>query len=262
LGLIATAAVPLDESEHSIILPRTGKLSSICCSNKMEKTKKLNSGLLLLGALLVAVSALFTFGWLAEEMLEGDAQKFDSVVRNAVHQHATPALTRLMQAFSFLGSVAMVSALCLVLLGAFLYFHRTRLAALLGVTMVGMGALDEALKIAFRRPRPVAFFGPTPSSYSFPSGHAFGALCFYGVLAVILTTRVRGAAAKWSIWTGAAFLIAMIGFSRIYLGVHYPSDVIAGYCAGAVWVAAVGLVDGTLLDPHKKDMNVRESPEA
>ena len=66
-----------------------------------------------------------------------------------------------------------------------------------------------------------------------------GSVCFYGVLAVILASRAT-VRAKWAIWSCAALLIAMIGFSRIYLGVHYPSDVIAGYCAGAVWVGALG----------------------
>jgi undecaprenyl-diphosphatase len=217
----------------------------------MEKRGKLNSWLLLLGALLVAVTALFVFGWLSEEMLEGDTQKFDMFVRNSVHQHSTPGLTRLMQAFSFLGSVGTVTSLCLVVLGAFLYFRRMRMAALLGITMLGMAVLDEALKLSFHRPRPVAFFGPTPSSYSFPSGHAFGALCFYGVLAAILTPRVHGKPAKWAIWSAAVFLIAMIGFSRIYLGVHYPSDVIAGYAAGAVWVSAIGFLDRFLGDRRR-----------
>ena len=209
----------------------------------MEKREKLYSWCWLLGALLVAVSALFVFGWLSEEMLEGETQKLDMFVRDSVHQHSTPGLTRLMQAFSFLGSVVTVTSLCLVLLAAFLYFRRKRMAALLGMTMIGMVVLDEALKLAFHRPRPMAFFGPTPSSYSFPSGHAFGALCLYGVLAAILVPRVRGRIAKWAIWLAAVFLIAMIGFSRIYLGVHYPSDVIAGYAAGAVWVAAIGFLD-------------------
>jgi undecaprenyl-diphosphatase len=227
----------------------------------MEKSEKLNTGLLLLGALLAAVAALFLFGWLAEEMLEGDTQNLDMSVRNAVHQHAAPALTRVMQAFSFLGSVGTVSVLCVVILGAFLYFHRRRLAALLVITMLGMAILDETLKLAFRRPRPVAFFGPTPNSYSFPSGHAFGSVCFYGVLAAILAARVRGTAAKWSVWTVAVLLMGMIGFSRIYLGVHYPSDVIAGYCAGAVWVAAVGFLDRILMDRSENAMNDRKNSQ-
>jgi len=217
----------------------------------MRKPKNLNNAFLLLGAFLIAAVALFIFGWLAEEMLEGDTQRFDSFVRTAIHQHATPGLTRLMMGFSFIGSVATVSVLCVVILSAFLYFRQVRLAALLTITMLGMAALDYLLKLAFHRPRPAAFFGPSPSSYSFPSGHAFGALCFYGVLAAIFAARASGKAAKFCIWAGAVLLIGMIGLSRIYLGVHYPSDVIAGYCAGAVWVGAVGFLDQILLDRRK-----------
>jgi membrane-associated phospholipid phosphatase len=212
----------------------------------MDKPKKAKSGFLLFGALLTAATALFVFGWLAEEMLEGDTQQFDTFVRTAIHQLATPGLTRLMQGFSFLGSVVAVTAMCLVAICLFLYFRRTRTAALLAITMLGVAVLDVALKHAFHRPRPVAFFGATPSSYSFPSGHALGSFCFYGILASILAARTRGRGAKLCVWTAAVVLVGMIGFSRIYLGVHYPSDVIAGYSAAALWVGAVGLFDGTL----------------
>jgi len=212
----------------------------------MDEPKKVKSGFLLLGALLIAATALFVFGWLAEEMLEGDTRQFDAFVRTAVHQLAAPGLTRLMQVFSFLGSVAAVTAMCLVVVCVSFYFRHARTAALLAITMLGAAALDVALKLAFHRPRPVAFFGATPSSYSFPSGHALGSLCFYGTLAAILAARVRGRSAKFCIWTAAVVLVGMIGFSRIYLGVHYPSDVIAGYCAAAVWVGAVGFFDRTL----------------
>jgi undecaprenyl-diphosphatase len=226
----------------------------------MDKPKKIKSGFLLLGALLVAATALVIFGWLAEEMLEGDTQQFDAFVRTAVHQFATPGLTRLMQVFSFLGSVAAVTAMCLVAICVSLYFHRIRTAALLAITMLGVAALNLALKYAFHRPRPVAFFGVTPSSYSFPSGHALGSLCFYGMLAVILAGRARGRSAKFFVWMAAVFLIGMIGFSRIYLGVHYPSDVIAGYCAAAVWVGAVGFLARTLrtggLNSRKAGKNI------
>jgi undecaprenyl-diphosphatase len=223
----------------------------------MDKPKKVKSGFLLLGALLIAAMALFVFGWLAEEMLEGDTQQFDAFVRTAVHQLATPGLTRLMQVFSFLGSVAVVTAMCLVAVCVSLYFRHTRTAALLAITMLGVAGLDVALKLAFHRPRPVAFFGATPSSYSFPSGHAFGSLCFYGILAAILAARVRGRGAKFCVWMAAVFLVGMIGFSRIYLGVHYPSDVIAGYCAAVVWVGAVGFLDWTLSTGEREKLEGR-----
>jgi undecaprenyl-diphosphatase len=229
-----------------------GKIPDSLKSNDMNKPKKVKSGLLLLGALLIAATALFIFGWLAEEMLEGDTQQFDTFVRTAVHHLATPGLTRLMQVFSFLGSVAAVTTMCLVAVCVSLYFRHTRTAALLAITMLGVAALDVLLKHAFHRPRPVAFFGPTPSSYSFPSGHALGSTCFYGILAAILAGRVRGRGAKFCVWITAALLVGMIGLSRIYLGVHYPSDVIAGYCAATVWVVAVGFLDRTLRSGERK----------
>jgi len=212
----------------------------------MDKPNKVKSGVVLLGALLIAATALFVFGWLAEEMLEGDTRQFDTFVRTAVHQLATPGLTRLMEVFSFFGSVAAVTAICLVAICVSVYCHRTRTAGLLAITMLGVAVLDVALKHAFHRPRPVAFFGATPSSYSFPSGHALGSLCFYGILAAILAARVRRRSAKFFVWMAAVLLVGMIGFSRIYLGVHYPSDVIAGYCAAVVWVGAVGFLERTL----------------
>jgi len=212
----------------------------------MENPNRIKSGFFLLGALLLAATALLVFGWLAEEMLEGDTQQFDAFVRTAIHQFATPSLTRLMQVFSFLGSVAAVTALSLAVVCVSLYFRHTRTAALVAITMLGVAVLDLALKHAFHRPRPVAFFGATPDSYSFPSGHALGSLCFYGILAAILAPLARGRGAKFCIWIAAALLVGMIGLSRIYLGVHYPSDVIAGYCAAIVWVGAVGLLERSL----------------
>jgi undecaprenyl-diphosphatase len=221
----------------------------------MGKPKEAKNGFLLLGALLIAATALFVFGWLADEMLDGDTQKFDTLVRTAVHQHATPALTWFMKGFSFLGSVTVVSALCVLAIVAFLYFRQARTAALLAITMVGMAALDVTLKLAFHRPRPVPYFGPAPTTYSFPSGHAMGSVCFYGVLAAILAARASGRRAKAGIWTGTVLLIGMIGYSRIYLGVHYPSDVIAGYCAGAVWVGAVGFLNKIHAGGRKEEVD-------
>jgi membrane-associated phospholipid phosphatase len=217
---------------------------------------KITLGIFLLSALLIAAAALFLFGRLAEEMMEGDTQQFDSVVRNAVHQHATPLLTGAMQTFSFLGSTAWVAIFGLLVACACFYLKRPRIAVFLAITMAGVGTLDYVLKLAFHRPRPIAFYGVSPSSYSFPSGHALGSFCFYGVLAAVLAKRTIGRKLKFLIWLAAALLVGMIGLSRIYLGVHYPSDVIAGYLAGAVWVTAVNIVDKILLDRREKKINV------
>jgi undecaprenyl-diphosphatase len=117
---------------------------------------------------------------------------------------------------------------------------RKLAAALLVAAAIGAEAVDELLKLVFHRQRPEAFFGnPGPSSYGFPSGHAISACCFYGVLAAIVTARIRSRWKQAAVWVAAAILAGLIGLSRIYLGVHYPSDVIAGYAGGIVWVAAL-----------------------
>jgi undecaprenyl-diphosphatase len=118
--------------------------------------------------------------------------------------------------------------------------NRRGAALRFAITMAGAGVLDTVLKLAFHRPRPAPFFDtPLPHSYSFPSGHALLSLCLWGSLAALLTTRSRSLRVRFAVWTLAVALIGPIGFSRIYLGVHYPSDVLAGYAAGLVWVTIV-----------------------
>jgi membrane-associated phospholipid phosphatase len=225
-------------------------------SHDKTKPNEFALGAFLVASLATAAGALLLFGWLAEEVIKGDTNQFDATVRGAVHDHATPLLTSIMKGFSFLGSATWVLIFILLVVCASFYFKRPRIAGLLAITMIGASTLDYVLKISFHRPRPVAFFGAAPSSYSFPSGHALGSLCFYGILASVLSDRMRPGKQKYLVWTAAAFLIAMIGLSRVYLGVHYPSDVIAGYLAGAVWVTAITVVDKILLDRREKKINL------
>ncbi|HKT68866.1 MAG TPA: phosphatase PAP2 family protein [Terriglobales bacterium] len=199
-------------------------------------------GLLLLGSLAVSVLALLFFSWLARGVFEGAFTNFDLHIRSTVHGYANPTLTLAMEALSDVGSPVFLSALFVVLVAIFL-FVRWRYAAIwLATAMAGAVGLDVTLKDLFHRARPVAFFIPEPGSYSFPSGHALGSFCFYMVLAGLLTARMRNLPARILIWAFAALLVGAIGFSRVYLGVHWPTDVIAGYAAAAFWVA--GLVTG------------------
>ena len=187
-----------------------------------------------------AAAALLLFGYLANEVLRGETLRFDSFIRNNVHSWASPPLTYAMRAVTQLGAPRFLIVLSLVLILWLARMGRKRAAILLVVAAAGAAALDELLKLVFHRPRPEAFFGyPEPSTYSFPSGHAIASCCFYGVLAAIVTARMRSRGAKIAVWTAAALVAAAIGFSRIYLGVHYPSDVVAGYAVAVVWVAAL-----------------------
>jgi undecaprenyl-diphosphatase len=187
-----------------------------------------------------AAGALIVFAWLAHGVLSAPAAGFDAAVRNAVHAWATPSLTFVMLTFTQLGSAPFLIGAGALTVWRLAATGRKHAALLVAVAALGGEALDQILKLCFQRPRPDAFFGLTdPVTFSFPSGHALTATCFYGVLAAVMAPRMRSAAARAGLWVLAATLAACIGISRVYLGVHYPTDVLAGYAAAIVWIAAV-----------------------
>jgi undecaprenyl-diphosphatase len=201
----------------------------------------------LIAGLLCAVAALVFFAWLANEVLAGETRGFDEAARNFVQRIASPRLTIAMRGLTTLGSVTVLLPLAGVAVARLWSVGRRRAAWLLAITMIGATLLDQVLKFAFQRQRPEPFFNtPLPKSYSFPSGHALINCCFFGVTAAILTVRERRRWVRIAIWTVAAVLVALIGFSRIYLGVHYASDVVAGYLAAIVWVFTASAVDRVL----------------
>ncbi len=190
----------------------------------------------------VAVLLLICFAWIADSVRDFEIQNFDWTVRNWVHQFASPPLTRVMIFMSFLGKGGLIVAAVVAIL-LFLKLRWRRAALWVVVTLAGATVLDLALKYSFHRARPTPFFGALPHTYSFPSGHSLFSFCFYGVLAGLITARVQSRPARIVIWFSSALLVAAIGVSRIYLGVHYPSDVIAGYLAAAMWVSAMIALD-------------------
>ena len=193
-------------------------------------------------SLSVAVLSLFLFAWIADGVAHDRTAGLDLAIRNQVHAYASPGLTKTMIAISFLGGDGLTAAAILSVI-AFLAFHWRRAALWMVVTILGAVVLDLTLKYAFHRPRPVPFFVPVPYTYSFPSGHSLFSFCFYGVLAGLLAGRMQSRLGRILVWTLAAVLVAAIGLSRIYLGAHYPSDVIAGYLAAALWVSTLLALD-------------------
>jgi undecaprenyl-diphosphatase len=205
-------------------------------------------------SLVFAVISLLLFAWLAEQMLAQGIQRFDDTIRASVHQHAFPLLTHSMWAITYLGDWQVILAGSLLLLIFFWYRRAGDYLRLLLVTLTGAGVLDGVLKLIFQRPRPDPFFASKPDTYSFPSGHSLVSLCFYGLLAGMISLHAQKAWQKVAAWTAALLLIGSIGFSRIYLGVHWPSDVLAGYAAAIVWMGAVRLM--------AKKQEERHAPQA
>jgi undecaprenyl-diphosphatase len=207
------------------------------------ESERLLSASLILG-LLAAAAALALFSWIGREILAGVNPVLDDRIRLAVHGVASARLTAIMRGLSTYGGPISLTVLGIVLALAFLRHGWHRGALLLVLTLVGAALLNFLLKYLFARPRPAAFFDyPLPTSNSFPSGHAFFAASFFGGLAVLSADRIRSRPLRVAIWCVSAVLVALIGISRVYLGVHYPSDVLAGYAAATVWVASIALGD-------------------
>ncbi len=200
-----------------------------------------------------AISALVFFAWLTEEVLEGETRNFDDATRTAVHQFASPGLTLVMRGISFLGSTDFLLVLTILVVVCFLLRNWPREAILFGITMAGAALLDVTLKHTFHRARPVPFFNlAAPASYSFPSGHALASFCFYGSLAAILTARLEAKKIRIGLWTSSAAVVLLIGFSRIYLGVHYTTDVLAGFAAALIWTVVVAFVEERLAQRRQR----------
>lgn len=218
-----------------------------------QKIWQFFGGRMLLG-LIAAVGSLFFFLWLADEVFEGATKAFDENIRDAVHGAAAPWLTQLMIFLSFIGSFQFLMWVGMVLTIVFLILKWKRAVALFLITVMGDIILNANLKIFYQRLRPEAFFDyPAPGGYSFPSGHAMGSFCFFGVVAWLITARLKDRRLKALIWSIAAVLIFLIGLSRIYLGVHFPSDVIAGYMAAFVWVFTIAFGDFCLKKRTEKN---------
>jgi membrane-associated phospholipid phosphatase len=201
----------------------------------------------------VAVGTIIFFGWLSDEVLDGETRQFDDVTRAAVHQLASPVLTNVMRAISFLGSTEFLTIATVVVIVCFALRKWGREARLFALTMIGASLLNISLKLAFKRPRPIPFFDlTTPETYSFPSGHALTSCVFFGALAAMLTARMKSRRARIVVWIVSATLFLLIGFSRIYLGVHYTTDVIAGFAAALIWILVVRFVELTLRRRRKR----------
>jgi len=195
-----------------------------------------------LAMLILSTTTLCLFCWIAERMISEQTLAFDMQWREWAHSLQSDPLTWLMQSLSFIGGNGLVVIMALT---AYRMWRKGWGQTLRRMTTTLSGALvlDLALKFGFHRPRPVPFIGPVPPTYSFPSGHALFSLCFFGMLAGVLAGRLRRWRMRALVWAVAAMLVFGVGFSRIYLGVHYPSDVIAGYLAATMWVSAMVVFD-------------------
>jgi undecaprenyl-diphosphatase len=197
---------------------------------------------------LAAIVALYAFAWLANAVLGQATLQLDDATLASLRQFSSPTLDVLARLVSVLGSEAVMAA-CLVLLVVFGWQRRWGAAILLVVVTGGAQVLNDVLKELFHRTRPAPVAGFIDAQqFSFPSGHAMVSAAFYFFLAYLVWRLVHG---HWRglLVAGLLLLVALIGLARLYLGVHYLSDVIAGYIVGFLWTDAV-ILASHLLGPR------------
>jgi membrane protein DedA with SNARE-associated domain/membrane-associated phospholipid phosphatase len=218
-------------------------------------------GLHLTVGLLAAAGGLWLFGGLAEDVLTGDSLvRFDRALDDYLHSLATPPLTTFFLIVTALGSIEAIVLLGMVVatflaLGRRWLFLGSWLAA-----VAGSAVLNHLLKQLFERPRPY-FKHPllVETSYSFPSGHAMESFVVYGMLAYFAVLAMRTWESRVAVVFGTTLLVVLIGFSRMYLGVHYFSDILAGYAAGGVWLSAL-ITGAETIRRSKKEAKLRGLP--
>lgn len=173
------------------------------------------------------------FAWLGREVTEQETLGMDTAVLRAIHGLANPTLDQATLFITSLGGPVAIPIGAALLLG-FFWIRKERWNAIyVALTLGGTFLLNTALKLFFRRDRPSLWsLLVEESSYSFPSGHAMISMAL-GLTLVILTFYSRG---RWAVIVLSALYVLAIGFTRMYLGVHYPTDIIGGWLMSLVWV--------------------------
>ena len=160
-------------------------------------------------------------------------------------------LTEIMEGFSSLAS-PIVIAMMFVMVAAFAPGRRPGLCAAVNLACVVL--INQALKYIVQRPRPEGFRLVSEVGYSFPSGHSMVSMAFYGLCAWMVWTYERDHIMRWVCCLAFALTIVAVGISRIYLGVHYASDVIAGFCVSLAWLCVYTRVFCPLFMPEERDL--------
>jgi undecaprenyl-diphosphatase len=198
------------------------------------------AGLLLGIGLLFSILVLLGMAEFHEEIAEPFLTRVDQLGMEAIHAHDSTTLTHLALALSWIGSPR-VFVLAVGLISIAMW--RVKLkedAVVLFVAIISSGVLDVALKLHFRRVRPdVPWALAQEHSFSFPSGHSVGAVVLYGMVTYLLWKHLHALWQRVVVIATALLLIGGIGASRVYIGVHYPTDVAAGYLVGLFWLLTV-----------------------
>jgi undecaprenyl-diphosphatase len=179
---------------------------------------------------------LAIFGGIADEVRDGDDFKRDAIILNALHDRSNPTLDAIMVFITQLGRAWVLVPFCMAVVAFLLWKKLPRQAFFFTVATFGAGLLNLLAKVFFGRARPDLWVSIAPEhDYSFPSGHAMASMAVAAALVLLCwPTRFR-----WGMIAIGFIYVAAVGLTRPYLGVHYPSDIVGGWCASLAWVGGV-----------------------
>jgi membrane-associated phospholipid phosphatase len=194
------------------------------------------------GGVALAAVAFWFFKKQAEQVVEGKADRYDMMVFDVVHKIDNPAMHSLMETITQLGSHVVIGTAAGVTALAMLRDGRRGDAWTVVISTGGAMAINTILKNIFQRQRPqeVARRITLPTSHSFPSGHSLLSAATYPIVAHHLVQR-QSVGTQAVVHAITAFTILTVGFSRVYFGVHFPSDVLGGFAAGFGWLGLTSL---------------------
>ena len=214
---------------------------------RLRRLERNELRVLLIGLGLSALVYLFI--QLAGEVMEGDTQAFDAAIVRGLRDPSDPAkplgpawVEGVLLDVTALGSPVVLGLVVLIITGYLLLQTRYLTAVMVLATSISGAALTELLKLLFDRPRPdVVPHLRAVVSLSFPSGHAMQSAIIYLTLGALLVRVVEGRLTKFYCMAMAMFLTFIVGVSRVFLGVHYPTDVLGGWMLGFLWAAVTFL---------------------
>lgn len=208
-------------------------------------------------AFFLSLFSAIVFGLTAFLVIDRQVARFDGSVTSFIQGFESPALTAVMKFFSWIGSGRIVAIISLIVLLILYKVWKYRSELVLFITVVvGSSILNRLLKSLFHRDRPSLHRLVEASGFSFPSGHSMEAVALYGILAFLLWRHIETPLGRGVLIFVSLGMMMAIGISRIYLGVHYPSDVIGGYFAGGFWLfAAIGFYE------RYKEKSLRETAD-
>lgn len=221
-------------------------------------------GIVLVAGVVLAIVAIIGFAALGEWVKEGATQAADVAVLEWMKAHHTPTLSRLAVELTYLGTGTVV----LMIVGVatlFLWHTEHKVSArFLLAAVAGSILLNNVLKLVFRRERPSVFdWGTDAVSLSFPSGHAMSATVCYGTVAYLVIRLQKHRISRVLTAFGATLLILTICTTRLYLGVHYPTDVVGGIICGIAWSAfCMALLEATIVLGRRRAPHVMVKEEA